>query len=805
MLENCADYESLMKFVNTDKEISGAIAENANRYPIRFVLFDNFQDYYKFVDNISNGNTFRCTFKNIRDWLNIDYPDMLLTSSELTREIEQYAISCNTDCIIIPFSELTRFYTKQEFETIIRTIRGIENKNNEVVKNRRIYIPIVGLENKMSNFENDSQCTIWHLNNTNESHTYKLIITNGTDYGVNDPQSDIVHNVKEWLNVWTKQSVKSQIISTSPSLYANAKSLCANEKNTTIDNAFSFFLCSTVYDFLVKGLNLDFGNIKYKKEDNCYWEQLSKEITDPQIFKLETFFNTHFNIDKLSDYKIFLSKWFEYKDKFNRWLLITFYNEKFHQKGYICQVVNNIQNYTDPEFLSVLALLIFKLEAPTTYIEERKYCLQQYAKNYKLGLNQDDELTLYNNLTELATSSDHQAAIQYFSPLTKKEKELSIEWFAKGLITKDCFKTFFPEMYDYLGNNSSAKQQWINTYFDEYKLAKIRNEYTSKVSDYIKEKNESNSTFNRWYQELSTTKTILSNRHDIDVYYWIDGLGADWIPYIQERLVQKQNENIFLNEIYLARALYPTTTENNKKELSELSDKELNKCGDLDEHAHQRTNKYPTYILEEFEIINKAIDKIVSEYNGKKIGIVSDHGLTALSQLCDGLNLAGVTSDHNGRLANSEIGILSSNYNYIVCDDEKTICALRHQSLCGKVPSGQSAHGGCTPEEIIVPIFIISSQREDSHWTAKLTTKTITEIDPTVEYHIEGTNSIDTPYILYNGKRYNLTCINGDIFKSEKLALKGSENKIKLVIDDKQQTDTIIVKLGAEENDLFNF
>ena len=38
----------------------------------------------------------------------------------------------------------------------------------------------------------------------------------------------------------------------------------------------------------------------------------------------------------------------------------------------------------------------------------------------------------------------------------------------------------------------------------------------------------------------------------------------------------------------------------------ELSGNNLKKCGDLDSHAHQNTNKFPTYVLEEIEIVNKA-------------------------------------------------------------------------------------------------------------------------------------------------------------------------------------------------------
>ena len=126
----------------------------------------------------------------------------------------------------------------------------------------------------------------------------------------------------------------------------------------------------------------------------------------------------------------------------------------------------------------------------------------------------------------------------------------------------------------------------------------------------------------------------MSGRTDIDVFYWIDGLGIDWIPYISEQLSKVQN--IYLNEVNIARAFCPTTTVNNKAALLDISLNNLRKIGDLDNHAHKQGNQYPTYIIEEINIVNSAIEKILGEYAGKKIAIVSDHGLTSLSQMRDG-------------------------------------------------------------------------------------------------------------------------------------------------------------------------
>ena len=800
MRRDFTHFDDLMDFVVADKEASGAMSANINRFPVRFVLFDNFQDSYLFVSKVQEAG---CMFKSVNDWMDVDYPDTMLTYSELSNSILCYASNYNVDCIITPFSELARFYNNEnsvkEFDALVKTIKGIENNSTAVANNRRIYIPIVGLEGKMSLFENDTQCTIWYLKSNGKNLTYNVLLTNNIFFGLKDlSQFNVARNVNEWLDVWKAQpAVKPMILCSSSAIYANARF-------AQPDNAFNFIICENAYHFLVKGLQLNFGEISYKESDKSYWARLASEITDTKSFTLEKFFNSYFHIDNLADYNVFLKTWFECKDDFEKWLLATYYTEKFCNDGYICQVINSIQGYSNVEFFSAIALSIFTLDTPNKYKDERMVCLQA-AKNHNINLPKNVKYTLQDEIIKMAETSDYASAISYFSPLTDIEKTLAIQWYAENKITKDDFQTFYIDLYNYFETTVNLGEQWLNEYIDNYKYAKLTNQYTSRITDFIKEKNASELTFNAWYQNLKTTKTILSGRSDIEVFYWIDGLGVEWIPLIKKCIEQKQSEGVYLNEIYVARSLYPTTTENNKKALMELSGNNLIKCGDLDSHAHQNTNEFPTYILEEIEIVNKALEKIFSEYNGKKIAIISDHGLTALTQLCEGLNMAGVESDHHGRLAYRKIGNCVSSSDYILCNDDKTMCALTHKSICGKVPYGQSAHGGCTPEEIIVPVFVISSQKQNSHWTATLLTKTLSESAPIVKYQIKGISSIDIPYIHYNGKQYMLSSNGDNVYQSDKLSLNQFVKTIELVISGTKQTDTIDIKLGAEEDDLFSF
>jgi hypothetical protein len=120
--------------------------------------------------------------------------------------------------------------------------------------------------------------------------------------------------------------------------------------------------------------------------------------------------------------------------------------------------------------------------------------------------------------------------------------------------------------------------------------------------------------------------------------------------------------------------------------------------------------QYPQTVCKEIEIVKDILSKILTQSAETTIAIVSDHGLTALSRLVDSKKYAAKAS-HEGR--------------YIKLDSEETIedtdyirhknradnfkVALTHASLNTKPV--REVHGGCTPEEILVPLIVISNKK----------------------------------------------------------------------------------------------
>lgn len=806
MLKTFTNFEELLWTVHADRNIEGDGASTANRFPVRFVLFDNFRDCCMFVEDVSHLPNIK--IQRIEDWMDNEYPDIFIPHDKLAKKILHLIRSTPSEYrIIMPFSEMSRFYdntNKMEFDALISTIKCFDTVKEGFKYKQRIYIPIVGQEGKMQHYRDDSQSFIWYYHNCDRQLDYRLILTNGSTYNVKGLESkyNIANTLTEWLGYWKYPELKHNIISTSKSIYSH-------RKYAKPDNAFQFCICDNAYQFLTNGLKLDVDCIPYCEDENVYWNILASKI-DIANFRFEQFFNEQFGIYNLADYKVFFDAWFKNKDTFMRWILAKYYVYKFCNKGYICRVLQNINGYSDLAFAKELATTIFRLEDPESYIYERQEGLIQCAK-YGIELTPEVQLYLIEKIKEIEIKSGILSAIKYISCLSYSEKSLIIEWYRDGKITKENLFSLYPDLYYYLGKTiASAEETWVLDYMDKYKNAKVKNSYSDEVRNYILTKNQNYVEHFKWTNKFSTTRTILSTRSDIQCYLWIDGLGVDWVPFISQIVKEHESEGYYLNEVYVATAKLPTKTDINKVDIQSLSGGLFEKAGDLDEIAHT-CRSYPKFIIDDLETIRKVIHKFLIEHPGVKIAIVSDHGISYLSQLVPGYNLKGYKSNHYGRVAETTVQskmsiVLDDKYEVVKMPDNKTIslCALKHESLMAKIPEGMGCHGGCTPEEQLVPVMIISPEKNVATWRVSLKSYEINEASPVVVYEIVGLDSTHTPFIEYNNKNYALSA-NGCVFTSERLPLVKDVTRVILRIGTWEKEDTFVIKMAVEEDDLFDF
>lgn len=803
MLRTFSSLPQMFDYALADKQCVGAESAMLHRYPIRFILFDNFDDFNEFIDNFP----IKIYKQSVSKWMNTDSAtDVLITYSQLAERITSYIKHLpSNDFIIAPFSEMARFYDNdkyKEFDALIKTIRLVEPPEDTQKEHQRIYIPLIGMHGKMGKFNDDPNIQIWEYKSEHESEGYTLILTRGTTYGVTDLEDSytVARHLKEWLELWQRPEVKHQIICCSKAIFDNAM-------NARPDSAFSYVICHNSYEFLTQGLKLDLASVNFKESDLPFWDEFARQI-DISTFDFDAYVNQRFDTYGLNDSDGFIKTWLECDTEFDRWLLTTYYLRKFGETDYVARVLADCEKLTDSHLFSHVATKIFEESPSEASIEERRRALKA-AACHNIQITDFAEQKVSAKLTAIANNPEqgYFAAVPLLTPLTASEKRLMVEWLGQGHISVKDICKIYPELAAYLQPcpiQMETRNQWIEPYFDHYRASKISNEISAEIEHVISDKNGSDAAFHAWYDNFKTVKTWLHNRPDIDVYYWIDGLGVDWIPFVKYVVEKHKHNGVYLNEVMIGVADLPTRTANNKEKLLSLCNGNLKKIGDLDTFAHA-AKAYPQYIVEELRIVENAINDIVTHYNGKKIAIVSDHGLTYLSQRATGLNLAGIAADHEGRVAKRISGPAVSDTNYLTLEDGVTLCALNHHSLASKVANGHGAHGGCTPEEVLVPIFIISSQKNATNYSATIVSDDLIANNPVVQFKIVGLSSIDCPIIRYNDVDYMMHKVGPDTYESERMNIVDTCRTLTLIIGDTfKLSQTINVSTGTQEDDLFD-
>lgn len=805
MYKEFGSLEDLYHEIEVDKYWTVAESGLRNRYPIRFVLFENFGDFGDFVQVCQNHGVY---VQSIEKWMKDGQDDKLITYSQLATSFEKYIKNLPAkDYVIAPFSEITRFYDNihyAEFDSLLKTIRLIQSPEEAQRNHQRIYVPVIGMQSKVSKFKDDPNIHIWEYRSRAEYDNYQLILTKGTTYGVKglDEHYTLCEDLRHWIALWKNPGAKIK-----PQIICASKCIFANSKNAQPDNAFRYTICNNAFEFLTKGLRIDFEKLNAREEDMPYWEELASNI-DVENFDFDAFANQRFNTSNINEENAFVQTWFEYKDAFSRWLLKTYFLWKAEMRNYLVRVLENVCSLSTSELFSQIATQIFDEPFDDESIRQRLLLLKE-AKRQSVQITSIAEQKVKAKLDAMAANPERGPlfAMKYMSSLTLSEQCLMTEWVGQGKIEKNCIKNLFPELYAYLLPSSVQTEKgngWINEYLQEYCLSKVGNRETGILANKLKELNASQASFETWRNGFKTVKTLMHNRQDIDIYYWIDGLGVDWIPFITRVIDKHKADGVFLNEIYVAASELPTITSVNKTKLDELAHGKLEKIGDVDRFAHTQKN-YPAYLIEEFRIVEDAISKVLSLYNGKKIAFVSDHGISYMAQFGAGLNLAGVETNHAGRCGRWIKGSAPTDNNYIVLDDGQTLCSLNNNSLSAKTPIGQGAHGGATPEEVLVPIIIVSNQKNANVYSVKLQSNEIVASSPVVRYTIKGLSSIETPLVTYNGVDYALHNMGGDVYESERLNLVNTSTRIILHIGDFKQTDNLSINTGVQEDDLFGF
>ncbi|MBP3245578.1 MAG: BREX-4 system phosphatase PglZ [Bacteroidaceae bacterium] len=754
-----SSFDELTLEITKDRDTHDMLAQ---RYAIRFIMLNNFNEFRelaKFMTNIGMDTL------DLETLIDADEDDTWITKDTLKAAIK----ACKNSTFITPFSEVVRFYNDDDFRGFFNEIMLLEDIYNP---NKRIYIPLIGLQNRFTDFLNhfariQESAPIWRYDA--EAQSVEVFFAKYKDFVLpNESVQCQLDSLRDWLMFWKKQAPQERIVCTSIPI-------AAKYKYSKPDNIFNFTRIANAYEFMTQFLDLRFP-FEYDEDEKPYWEELLKKLDNSKLenFSFEAFVRASLNKVTLTAADV-IFEWTTNAtaSSYERWLLRNYvlYTGFADLYPYIRTCLDSVSNLSDEnQLVSMIATRILYNDIPANkfseYASERRNIIVENRFLFERMVTGQDQNWLFERIREIFQGQgDLNSAIELCTGVFDFEKKLLMGWYVYNPNHKklaEAVSSFYPDFEAYTTTNQPSifrtENQWFIDYIKAYKRAKMEDKYLDEIDNFIKTQNNTAANFYKWYFEFEETRSVLAevNSNDLyrpDVIYWIDGLGAEFLSYILY-LIAQENTTMMVVRSQITRSNLPSSTLHNR-----FDDPIVKKYGALDELGHDSHGyKHFDTLKDELKVIKNIIQDILTNCKNQKctVAIVSDHGLSCLSRKAPSKKYDG-KFEHEGRYIKTSDDALTDP-DYLVHENEeegqKYKIALTHSSL-SKVPTHQ-VHGGCTPEEVLVPFILLSNKdlKNSVKYQIKYTGEDIMLSNPVVNVTvIPQPESVD---LTCNGKTYKM-------------------------------------------------
>lgn len=709
-------FEELTSEIVRDKETPEMLAQ---RYAVRFIMLNNFGEFKKLAKFMVNIGVDSLDLETLIDE---GEDDTWITKDMLKSAIKE----CTKSTFVSPFSELVRFFNDDDFRGFFNEIMLLEDIHSP---KKRIYIPLIGLQNRFSDFLNhfariQESAPVWRFDTEPQSVEVFTTKYKNFTFPYNESLCQL-RTLRDWLRFWKVQAPQERIVCCS-------SPIAAKHKYSKPDNIFNFTPVDNPYDFMTQFMGLSFP-FEYIEEERCYWDEMLANLGNRSLttFSYESFTRSLFNKVTITASDI-ISEWLNTNSTaFKRWILRKYvlYTHFKSKCPYLASCMKNVSDFNDehelPSFIATKILYESPIDNISTFAEERRNIIGENKMAFRNAITQQDQDWILTRTKEMFQQSQNlNAAIDLCTGVFDFEKILLMGWYAhyrNNRKLNETIDTIFP---DFAAYNKSIRPshfrlecQWCIDYFSEYRNAKLTDKYTDEIAAYICEKNESAKTFYKWYYEFENSHSLLAEISSTAIYrpdkvFWIDGLGAEFLPYLLY-LIESEHSNMKVVRTQITRSDIPSSTYHNK-----FDGDNVKKFGALDELGHDSHMYQYLYTLkDELHILREIIHEIIGSVKKElcTIAIVSDHGLSCLSRKAPSKKYSG-KFEHEGRYIKTTEDALSDP-DYLAhkneTDGEHYKVALTHSSL-SKIPTHQ-VHGGCTPEEVLVPFILLSNKTIPGH------------------------------------------------------------------------------------------
>ena len=726
----------------------------ARRYPARFIMLDNFETFRELRGFLHGVGAKLLQFDSLLD----DDTDGWLTSDQLIELIR----NTSEPTLITPFSELVRFYEEDKFNGFMHDICLHEDLPHP---NKRLYIPLIGLENRVERFLKGftriaESAPLWRCRT--EKQATRVYLMPRVPLQQNS-HITILHTAQDWLRFWKTQAPQDVVICTS-------RPIRAFHGYSQPDNIFSFVEIRNVHQLLTEMMGYSFP-FAYDEAEIKLWEILASEVVNiPQKdFTFGSYVCHRFQRIGI-DAETLLQLWKATgTTTFDRWILkhYALSDSRLTKNTYFMQCLIASDLDSEDSLLINIATQIplhaHGEKSKGTLLDERGRLMNEERESIRCIVPPRIQEEIRKAIVAVFQSGDFATAKLLCTHTFDFEQWLAAGWYdlhENDSFTRSDLQTIYPDLYGYLGEVELELPkgcEWLEQYFRIYRRAKLSDTYPDSLRDIISEHSSTAESFYSWYHIIPRAHDMLAQAQ-VDYVYWIDGLGAEYIPYIHYIL---SGQKIFVAEqCTFSRADIPSSTKHNRYD---LPPEQIFRA--LDEKAHDihGYRKYDT-LISELSILRNILENIVQNHFGEncRIAIVSDHGLSFLSRKADSLK-TDKDAEHEGRyLLSDNTPHHDTDFVYHVNEEDgrQYKVALKHSSL-GNKPTHE-VHGGCTPEEVLVPFVILAPSSEVQNYSISVKKNKVPLTNPLVEAFVSPKPTVVK--MIVGGVPIDMGYKNGDLW-----------------------------------------
>lgn len=727
------------------------------RYPVRFIMLNNFNVWHQLAQDLAGLGVQPLNLEELIE----DNHERWITTDELSRTIKARTVTS----VVAPFSELVRFYSDSDFRGFFNEIILTEDID---CPKKRLYIPLIGLQNRFSSFLNgfsriEESAPVWaYLTEEHKTKVFLTTIKNKSNAFASHENIKCLDTLYDWLRFWKTHAPQEQIICSSGPI--NRK-----ERYSDPDNIFTFEHIKNSHEYIDSflGVNVPFT---YDTTEEDFWSHLLEDIikTGPSAFSFSSFVSARFGFTSVSTRELF-RQWVETETTpYGRWLLKNYFlssaiADKYQYLKICFDEITDYENHY--ELPSKIAERIFYFSEPSTqnkYAAEREMLIKRSSVVFNEFTDESTKNYIKNCLGEL-DQNNTRLAITLTTGIFDFEKVLITAWYADRAntgLTLEKAAEKFPDLGMYLSDlkpSQKRKDNWHLDYLSAYRDAKLYDEITDDIASFIADKNHDVDAFYDWYHSFNETHDLLHKHQNSaelrpEKVYWVDALGAEFLPYLLS-IFEDSSHGFRVLYSEITRCTIPSATAQNRFD-------NVVKYEDLDKIAHDAGYKKNATLVRELKVLaDKMWEIITSNSHGEHtVAIVSDHGLSCLSRLADSKKYDAKV-EHDGRYINVTGKYkLYNDADYVVHvnenDGERYKVALTHSSL-GRKPVHE-VHGGCTPEEVLVPYIIITNKKQNlTSYKYELITKDIEVSEPVITVNVMPQPS--RVKLTIDGQDYNMT------------------------------------------------